>query len=195
MPSRLTSRPTSNKYQFNRQLQTHVPCRQRHPKLKYAGDAFSTAISHTINTVFELHIPLDAVGRDILVPLPKQKKQLGPLSNLRPIALLNSIRKILSTVVLRPIQHKVNLFTGPCQSGFKQGRSCADIVWAQRILVSVVMSRHCDSHKIGIYMSRAFETIQRHIILEVLACCSDDDLRLVRLLLADTHLMVRVRSA
>ena len=118
------------------------PDRIQNELWKYVGDAFSTAISHTINTVYETHTPLDAVGRGILVPLPKPKKQLGPVFNLRAIELLNIIRKILSTVVLRRIQHKVNLFTGPCQSGFKQGRSCADIVWAQRILVSVVMSRH-----------------------------------------------------
>ena len=84
----------------------------------HAGDAFSTAISHTINTVFETHTPLDAVG------------------------------------------------------------SCADIVWAHRILVSVVMSCHWDFHKMGIDMFRAFDTIQRHRILKVphLIGCSDDDL-------------------
>ena len=80
--------------------------------LKYTGYAFSTAISHTINTVFETHTPLGAMDISILVSLPKPKKRLGPLSNLRPMALLNSIRKILSTVVLRCIQHKVNLFPG-----------------------------------------------------------------------------------
>ena len=59
------------------------------------------------------------------------------------------------------------------------------------------MSRHWDFHKMGIDMSRAFDTIQRHRILDVmhLASSSDDDLQLVHLLLADTHLMVQVRSA
>ena len=49
----------------------------------------------------------------------------------------------------------------------------------------------------GIDMSCAFDTMQRHRILEVLhlAGCSDDDLRLVHLLLAGMHLMARVRSA
>ena len=72
-----------------------------------------------------------------------------------------------------------------------------DIVWALRILVSVVMSRYWDFHKMSIDMSHAFDTIQRHRILEVvhLAGCSDDGLRLVCLLLAGTNLMVRVRSA
>ena len=53
-----------------------------------------------------------------------------------------------------------------------------------------------DFYKMGIDMSHAFDTIQRHRILEVLhlAGCNDDDLQLMRLL-AGTHLMVRVRSA
>ena len=46
-------------------------------------------------------------------------------------------------------------------------------------------------------MSRPFDTTKRHRIQEVLhlADCSDDDLRLMRLLLAGKHLMDRVRSA
>ncbi|XP_078576824.1 uncharacterized protein LOC144862312 [Branchiostoma floridae x Branchiostoma japonicum] len=48
----------------------------------------------------------------------------------------------------------------------------------------------------GIDMSRAFDTIKRSKILEVLkqAGCNDDELRLVRLLLSDAKLKVRVKS-
>ncbi|KAI8519244.1 hypothetical protein Bbelb_025010 [Branchiostoma belcheri] len=128
--------------------------------------------------------------------LLQPKKPPGPPANLRPITLKNSIRKILSTVALHRIRDKTDNFTGSYQSGFKRGRSCADIVWAQRMLVSVVMSKHWDFHKMGIDMSRAFDTIKRSKILEVLdqAGCNNDELRLVRLLLSGTKLKVRVRS-
>ncbi|XP_066294593.1 uncharacterized protein [Branchiostoma lanceolatum] len=58
------------------------------------------------------------------------------------------------------------------------------------------MSKHWDFHKMGIDMSRAFDTIKRPKILEVLnqAGCNEDELRLVRLLLSGTKLKVRVRS-
>ena len=64
------------------------------------------------------------------------------------------------------------------------------------MLVSVVMSKHWDFYKIGIDMSRAFDTIKRSKILEVLqeANCSVDELHLVRLLLTDTKLAVRVKK-
>ncbi|KAI8483691.1 hypothetical protein Bbelb_386290 [Branchiostoma belcheri] len=121
----------------------------------------------------------EAIGEGTLIALPKPKKPPGPPANLRPITLLNSIRKTLSTVALHRIRDKIDNFTGPYQSGFERGRSCADIVWAQRMLVSVVLSKHWDFHK-----------------MEVLdqAGCNNDELRLVRLLLSGTKLKVRVRS-
>ena len=49
----------------------------------------------------------------------------------------------------------------------------------------------------GIDMSQAFDTIKRSETLDVLhqAGCNNDELRLVRLLLADTRLKVRVKTA
>ena len=102
----------------------------------------------------------------------------------------------MSIITLHRIRDKVDRFTGPYQSGFKRGRSCADIVWAQRMLVSVVMTKKWDFHKLGIDMSKAFDTIKRKRILDVLheAGCNEDELRLVRSLLAGTRLKVRVNS-
>jgi len=163
---------------------------------KYAREIISPSIATIINSVFEQHHSIEAIGQGTLIALPKPKKPPGPPANLRPIVLLNSIRKILSTITLHRIRDKIDHFTGPYQSGFKRGRSCADIVWAQRMLVSVVMSKHWDFHKMGIDMSRAFDTIKRSKILHVLqeAGCVNDDLRLVRLLLADTKLRVRIKT-
>lgn len=163
---------------------------------KYAGDAIYQPIATIINSAFEQHAPIETVGQGTLIALPKPKKPPGPPANLRPIVLLNSIRKILSTVTLHRIREKIDNFTGPWQSGFKRGRSCADIVWAQRMLVSITMSKHWDFHKMGIDMSRAFDTIRRSTVLEVLqqANCNEDELRLVRLLLTNTKLKVRVKQ-
>jgi len=95
-------------------------------------------------------------------------------------------------MTLRRTRDKIDYFTGPYQSGFKRGRSCAYIVCAQRILISVVMTQtgKLDFHKMGIDMSRAFNTIKRKRILDALlqASCKDDELRLLRALLAGTKL-------
>ena len=80
--------------------------------LKYASDVISKPITHIINSVFEKHLPIKAVGQGTLIPLPKSRKPPGPPTNLRPIVLLNSIRKILSSVTLCQIRVKINKFTG-----------------------------------------------------------------------------------
>ena len=164
--------------------------------LKYAASAISTPLANIINMMFEQHIALDSLGKGILIALPKPRKPLGPLSSLRPIVLLNCTRKVISLVALHRIREKVNIFTGASQGGFKQGRSCADLVWAQRMLIATVQCRQWGFHKMGIDMSRAFDTINRSKALEVLnmAGCNEDDHRLVRALLANTHLTVRVKG-
>lgn len=62
------------------------------------------------------------------------------------------------------------------------------------MLISVVMRKHCEIYKMGIDMTSAFDTIKRSTILRLLedAGCSSDDLRLVRILLANTTVTVRV---
>ena len=115
-------------------------------------------------------------------------------SFLSVMAILNwPLVAIFQKVVL---SSKHVMFTGSTQAGYKCGRSCGDLVWAERMLISVVTRKHFEYHKMGIDMSRAFDTIKRQTILDLLAKagCTDDDLRLVRLLLANTMLKVRVEG-
>ena len=162
--------------------------------LKYAGTSFCIAFSRIINQCFETHTYIDAIGESILTPLQKPGKPLGPVKNLRPLNLLNGVRKILSVLTLGRIQDQVNNYTGPWQCGYKAGHGCADIVWSQQMLISVVKRKHFDFHKMGIDMTSAFDTIKRSTILRLLedAGCSEDDVRLVRMLLANTKVTVRV---
>ena len=82
------------------------------------------------------------------------------------------------------------------QSGYKHSRSCSDIVWAQRMLTSIVMRKKWSFCKLGIDMPRAFDTVRRDVIINVLrdAGASEDDIRIVQYLLSNTKLRVRVNS-
>ena len=164
--------------------------------LKYGGHAFHQAYSNLINTCFETNTHLSSVGEAVITPLQKPKKAKGPLKSIRPLTLSNAARKMLSLITLRRIQHQVDMYTGPWQAAYKQGRSCSDIVWCQRMLVAVMKCKHFKFHKMGIDMSSAFDTIKRSTILNLLtdAGCSEDDVRLVRFLLSNTKLKIRVNS-
>ena len=164
--------------------------------LKYAGEHFASNFATIINECFETNTYIKAIGESILTPLQKPGKPKGPPNSLRPLNLLNGVRKILSIIALTRTQDQINNYTGPWQCGYKRGRSCADIVWSQRMLISVVLRKQFEFHKMGIDMSSAFDTIKRSTILRLLedAGCSEDDVRLIRLLLADTTIKVRVNS-
>jgi hypothetical protein len=164
--------------------------------LKYAGDSYFSTYANIINECFETNTVIDELGQGIITPLQKPGKPKGPKENLRPLTLSNGVRKILSLVTLHRIGDKVDQYTGPWQAGYKHGRSCSDLVWCQRMLISVVQNRHFEFHKMGIDMSKAFDTIKRQTILNLLkdAGCNQDEIRLVRLLLSNTKLKVRVNN-
>ena len=117
--------------------------------LKYAGELFASNFASIINECFETNTYIKAIGESILTPLQKPGKPKGPPKSLRPLNLLNGVRKILSIIALTRTQNQINNYTGPWQCGYKSGRSCADIVWSQRMLISVVLRKQFEFHKNG----------------------------------------------
>ena len=162
--------------------------------LRYAGDTYYSAYAGMINRCFETNSYIDSLGEGIITPLQKPGKPKGPLKSLRPLTLSNGVRKLLSLITLHRIGYKIDSYTGPWQAAYKHGRSCCDLVWCQRMLTSVVQNRHWEFYKMGIDMSSAFDTISRKTVLNLLddAGCTEDEIRLVRLLLSNTKLHVRV---
>ena len=107
--------------------------------LKYACDSFYSTYASILNRCFEENQFLDSVGQRYITPLqkpPKPEKPLGTEGCLRPLTLCNGTRKLLSLVTLHRIEEKVNAYTGPWQCAYKPNRSCADLVWCQRIMLS-----------------------------------------------------------
>ena len=102
---------------------------------------------------------------------------------------------MLTQIALK--RSRIDDYTMPWQSAYTRGRSCFGIVWAQRMLISVVMRKEWTFSKMGIDMSRAFDTVKRDTIINVLkdAGCSEDDIRLVQYLLSNTFLRIRVNSS
>ena len=96
--------------------------------LKYSADA-------TANELLILSEALTSgcdigLGNGLLIPLPKPGKPPGPLDHLRPVVLLNAIRKCMSLVTLARIALKVD--SPQAKVGFRKGRSTSDVVWCKR---------------------------------------------------------------
>ena len=132
-----------------------------------------------------------------LVTLQKPGKPAGPVKNIRPIVLLPLLRKLLSLIILERIRKPVNEFLSPSHSGFRSGRSCADVVWAHRWLIAKTLRYKVVVNILGIDMSRAFDTIDRAkllLILESIKGLSEDDRKLIRIMLSNTSLQVQFNN-
>ena len=89
-------------------------------------------------------------------------------------------------ITLKRIQSKFDDYTGPTQYAYKRGRSCGNIIWSQKMLISVVLKKEWSYHRMSIDMSSAFDTINRQTALNVLddTRCTDNEIKMVRLLLS-----------
>ena len=165
--------------------------------MKAAGPTLHSEYARILNQSFETNTYIPAIGEGILAPIQKSGKKRGPVQSIRPITLLNGNRKVLSLVALNRINRHVDMYTGPWQAAYKRGRSCADLVWSQRMLSSVVAKREFEYSKVNIDMTAAFNTIKRPTIINLLidAGCSRDDIRLVQYLMSNTKLRVTVNKA
>ena len=107
--------------------------------LKHAPPIVYNIYTECINSSISSESYIKSIGEGFITPLQKPFKPKGPLSSLRPLTLLNGSRKILTLVTLKRIEQKVDEYTMAWQCGYKHGRSCADLVWAQRIMISVML--------------------------------------------------------
>ena len=159
--------------------------------IKNAPSLLIEEIKKMFNMTFEKGQKLD-IGNGNLILLPKPGKPPGPVSHLRPIVLLPVLRKVLSLITLDRIKDKINNYLSPSQAGFRACRSTADIVWTHRWLTGRIDKYKEQYTILGIDMSSAFDTINRAKLINVLETFLDEDeVKLTRILLADTCLTIR----
>ena len=140
--------------------------------LKYAPAELSRLIADAFNNVFEKHQPLN-VATGALIALQKPGKPLGSLKSLIPIVMVTTLRKTLYIITLRRISDKVDDFL----SGFRGGRSTADVTWGHRWLVAKCQRYKYVIEILGIDLSRAFDTIRREKLLSILNSFLDTEKR------------------
>ena len=164
--------------------------------LKYAPDIVFQKIADFLNGLFEKHEDIDT-GASVLVPLQKPPpKKKGPIKNLRPINLLLVIRKVLSKIALKRSGKQICNHLSYSQSAYRDGRCTTDIVWAYRWLIAKVQEYDITIYVTGIDMSSAFDTIDRSKLLDIASRILDEDgVRMLRILLSDTTIEVRVKGA
>ena len=164
--------------------------------IKYAPKELHKEISKILNDIFTNNDNEIQLGNGILLPIPKPKKIQGPVKNLRPITLLEVIRKILSKIFMNRIDEKINKHISQTQSAYRKNRSTTDIVWAHRWITAKTQIQDITVYITGIDMSTAFDTIDREKIIKIAEQIIDEDeSRILRILLAETTLEVNIDKA
>ena len=162
--------------------------------IKYSGEKLIKEVSRILNLIVENKIQEDKfIGSGILVTVQKQGKPKEQLTSLRPITLLNSIRKILSNITMNRIRNKTEEYIGSYQSGFRNGRTTTDIVWSHKWDIAKALTYRDEEYYIlGIDLSQAFDILDRPLLINVLEkILNNDEIMMIRKLLTNTCLKVR----
>ena len=163
---------------------------------KHGGDALCFHIALLLNSIFRTHTALESIGQGILIAINKPGKT-RTANNTRPVVLLNVMRKILSQIVLQRIMPNVAEYISLEQSGFRPGRSTADVVWSFRWMMAITQ-RYKETFQVaGIDLEKAFDSLDRGLLLDILRdeChISESNLRIIKFLLSNTKLYPRVQD-
>jgi hypothetical protein len=82
------------------------------------------------------------------------------------------------------------------QSGFRQNRSTADVVWMHKWLIARIMKAKEEILVLGLDMSRAFDMLKRQLLINGLSdIINEDSLRMVHVLLDKTTLQAKIERA
>ena len=128
---------------------------------KYIAEIFNKIASHN-------ECP-NEINHGLLIPIQKPGKSRGPASNLRPIILLSTLRKILAVCIMGRIGVKMDEETPISQAAYRQGRSTTEHVFATKLVIErTITAKNETVHLTLLDMSKAFDSIKRKVIIEYL---------------------------
>ena len=92
-------------------------------QINSAPAVFISVLNKLLNEIVNEQKPTENISDENLIFLQKPNKPKENIQNLRPIILLSTIRKPLSTIALRRVRNDVDAYLLASQSAYRQGRS------------------------------------------------------------------------
>lgn len=162
-------------------------------ELKNCPEKIYNEIAKIFNKMAETGKYPEEIKLGILIPLQKPGKVKGTCSNLRPIILLNLIRKILSIVMINRIYNKIDKIIPVTQAAYRPGRSTTEHVLTLKLLIEkAITNKNSEIEIMLLDMSKAFDTVNRNKLLEDLSKIIDqDELHIIKLIIDDVILRVK----
>ena len=158
------------------------------PDLVY--EKIATLLNHTAATG---DFPKE-LNCGVLIPLQKPGKKKGPPANLRPVILLSTIRKILTICLIRRIGDRVDQQIPPLQAAHRSGRGTTEQLLTIKLMAEkAATTPNYATNLLLMDMSKAFDRVERgRVIQDLKEFLQEDELHLIKILLEDVRLAVRV---
>ena len=156
----------------------------------------SAEISEILNETAKTGIYPEEIKLGQLTPLQKPGKKAGPPANLRPIILLSLLRKILAIIMIKRISEKILTRIPKTQAAYQTGRSTTEHIFAIKILAEMATTTaNYTFHLLMLDMSKAFDTVNRKTLFEILSEILDpDELHIMKILTENVKLRVKIEE-
>ncbi|XP_071965609.1 uncharacterized protein [Antedon mediterranea] len=162
--------------------------------IKYAPDNIFSSIATMFNDMVMTGKAPHDITEGIIVPLHKPGKQKGIVKNLRPVVLLNIIRKILAICLINRIDDKLMTIIPPSQAAYCKGRSVTEHVFTLRTLAEkAITSSDYEINVLMLDMSSAFDTVDRKKLIDIIShILEPEELNIIKILIEQVDLRVRI---
>jgi len=137
---------------------------------KFGGYYLQHRLHHFILSVWSSRqVPQQWKDANI-VTVFKRKGDRFVCGNSRGISLLSVAGKVLAQVLLRRLlSNVVDIVIPESQCGFRRNRSTTDTIFIARLLQEKCREQHCDLYMAFIDLTKAFDTVNRELLWDVLA--------------------------
>ena len=105
----------------------------------------------------------------LIVALYKNKGSKADCGNYRGISLLSIAGKIFACIILNRLIAISEANLPEAQCGFRPGRSTVDMIFTVRQVQEKCLEQNLDLYSVFIDLTKAFDTVSREALLDVLA--------------------------
>ena len=93
-------------------------------------------------------------------------------------------------------EDKINRCLAQSQSAYRKSRNTTDIIWVHRWIIAKTQIQDVTIYITSIDMSSAFDTTQRDQLIDIVKeILNEDEIRILRVILAETCLKLKVENA
>ena len=169
------------------------PDKMKAELMKYAPDEIYDQIADLLQATSKGEQYPKVIKKGNLVPLQKPPKEKARV-NVRPVVLLSVLRKIMALCIIDRTWERLKTAIPKEQAAYQAGRSTTEQVYTIKTLVEkAITTSNYEIFLLMFDMSKAFDTVNRNKLMELLEDLLDEDeIYIMNLLIMDVVMNVKL---